>query len=64
MGADPAGQRIGVRIADIGHAVVEVVDVDGLVDELRLRFEQPAVVERIATLKRGSETEALRFPSW
>ena len=59
-GADPAGQRIGVRVADIGRAVVEVVDVEVLVDELRLRLEQPVIaeVERIAALKRGSETEA------
>ena len=51
--ANPAGQRIGVGVTDIGGTVVEIIDVEGLVDELRLWLEQPAAakLERISTLE-------------
>ena len=59
--ADAAGQRILVAVAHVGKAVVEVGKVDHLVDELRLRLDQPAVaeVERIAALERGSQAPAV-----
>ena len=73
-GADAAGQRIRVAVAHVGKAVVEVVKVDRLVDQLRLRLDQPAVaeVERIAALDRGGQApavglaiaQAARCPSW
>ncbi len=60
-GANTAGKRICVAVAHVGHAVVEVVKVEHLIDQLRLRLDQPAIaeVERIAALDRGGQPPAV-----
>src|SRR5262245_19818556 len=55
-----ARKRVGGGIADIGGAVVEVVDVEGLVHQLPLRLQLPVVAdgEWIATLQGCGKAEA------
>ena len=51
-GADPSGERTDIRKAYLCGDVAGIVDVDVLVDQLRLRFDEPAAgePERISCL--------------
>src|SRR5262249_46022609 len=60
------GERVQVVVADISRAVVEVVEVDVLPDDLRLRLQLPTVAEikGVTSLKRRGETEAIDILIW